>query len=205
MSSVEIAVNLAKATGFGIVSDPLGQNAIDCLGHYITWTKKDDMLSPKRANGAQSYSGQYGLSEFPLHTDFAEERVPPRVLALICIDPGKMLTPTLVMPLMELKERKKLLDCICEVRTRNGNFTSSVVSNSKGELLLRYEKHAMSPMGRYSKVIFDHFLDDIKPTLVRLSKGQILLIDNWCCLHGRGAVAEESSDRRILRKVGNWK
>jgi L-asparagine oxygenase len=55
-------------------------------------------LTPSRVEDkeASSYSGNYGMEEFPLHTDMAHWYVPPPYLLLRCIQPAEHVYTTVV-------------------------------------------------------------------------------------------------------------
>jgi hypothetical protein len=59
-------------------------------------------LIPRALDEAEpnTYSGNFGLSEFPLHTDLAHWATPPRYLMLRCIRGD----PKIVTPILDAKE-----------------------------------------------------------------------------------------------------
>jgi len=71
------------------VPDQEPLQAIGHLGTVVSVAVQSDTqsLRPRRLEEAPRniYSGNYGLSEFPLHTDLAHWYVPPRYLALRCV------------------------------------------------------------------------------------------------------------------------
>jgi hypothetical protein len=155
-----------------------------------------------------TYSGNFGRAEFPLHTDLAHWALPPRYILLRCIRGTEnvatrildgqhvvdtfgsdKLCATLVQPRRPMRNGKQLLRLL-----RSDDFSRD---------LLRWDSIYLHPASRLSAKVFGgvlEFLRDARPLEVNLlGPGDTLLIDNWRCLHGRSAASERDGTRHIER------
>lgn len=182
----------------GVMEVIEGQNAIQ-------------MLIPKILIEASpnTYSGKFGTSEFPLHTDLAHWSVPPRYLILRCIRgsarvatrllDGQILSRefgidvlqrTLVQPRRPMKNGRQLLRLL-EWKEDLECFR------------LRWDSHFLVPAnGAASKVVecISSFLASTMPKEIALrDPGDTLIIDNWRWLHGRSSANADVNLRQIDR------
>lgn len=161
-----------------------------------------------------TYSGNFGMGAFPLHTDLAHWGVPPRFLALRCVN-GSAVVPTrvldghvlvrrigltnlrraMVQSRRPLQNRKQLLS-LCERLSEDGAYR------------MRWDSIYLKPASESASTIFEKisaFLATAQAEEFRLLEpGDTLIIDNWRCLHGRGAVSAVSTrkiERAYLRSI----
>jgi Taurine catabolism dioxygenase TauD, TfdA family len=164
-------------------------------------------LMPTKQAGAnsKSLSAVHGLGPFPMHTDGAHQLQPPRFVVLVCASPGMSPVPTTLIRFRDLKvtasERRRLDATPFLVRNGRRSFYSTICSPSR--MFIRYDAGCMVPQGADSeasvRLIADH-ASEVGFTLVHWRTGDVLVIDNWNVLHGRGlGVSETSSDRELLR------
>jgi L-asparagine oxygenase len=156
-----------------------------------------------------TYSGNFGTLEFPLHTDLAHWAQPPRFLALRCIRGAtsvatqlldgnsiietlscESLRKALVQPRRPLLNRRQLLRL------------AEPIQGSK-KFILRWDGLFLTPASRCSEIIFEEVSQFLsrEPTIdVHLKEpGDTLIIDNWRMLHGRSSIPENASQRQIDR------
>lgn len=168
-------------------------------------------LIPRKATEAppNTYSGNFGTDDFPLHTDLAHWAIPPRYLALRCIKGQEsvatrivdgrcvetefgvdVLRTVLVQSRRPLKHGKQLLNLLDRIALTQ-------------QFRLRWDSLYLVPATRQSKQLFEEikrFLDILKPTeFVLRARGDTLLIDNWRCLHGRAAISKNAQARHVDR------
>jgi alpha-ketoglutarate-dependent taurine dioxygenase len=166
-------------------------------------------LVPKSVAAAtpSSYSGNYGLGQFPLHTDLAHWARPPRYLLLRCVvgSPnvatqlldGQSLIDTighdqlwraLVRPRRPLSGRRELL---------------RLLEQGSDGALLRWDFLYIRPASEYSKAVYDgvvQFLRMASPEGHYLRQpGDTVIVDNWRMLHGRSSITANSQTRIIER------
>lgn len=156
-----------------------------------------------------TYSGAFGKSEFPLHTDLAHWGVPPRYLTLRCIhgsdrvetrilDAAQLIRPNDGTPLQRVLVRPR--------RPVGGalQLLHLVEKAPAGEAcFIRWDSVYLVPATKRSKPVFEELakqLSQAQTTSVFLaSPGDTLIIDNWRMLHGRSAVPGDSEHRHIQR------
>jgi hypothetical protein len=166
-------------------------------------------LKPYEKNDAPrlSMSENTGTGSQPMHTDAAYYALPPRYIALQCIDPGEATCPTLVnsIDLTELTNNHREMlsrpDWIVN-DFRHSPFYCSILDVYQGFVRLRFDPICMHPAGRSRQTceeameIFDIYS---QCTSIEWECGKLLLIDNWCCLHARGNGADKAPSRRLRR------
>jgi L-asparagine oxygenase len=156
-----------------------------------------------------TYSGNFGASEFPLHTDLAHWALPPRYLALRCLRgspkvatrlfDGNLLTRefgaevlrmALVQPRRPMRNGKQLLRLLERASTPN-------------TFRIRWDSLYLKPATALANQHFNRvqsFLSRVKPMEVMLlDRGDTLIIDNWRWLHGRSSAVAEARSRHIDR------
>jgi hypothetical protein len=157
-----------------------------------------------RAN-AKSLSVAHGLGSFPMHTDGAHQLQPPRFVVLVCASPGTSPVPTTLIRFRDLKvtasERTRLEAAPFLVRNGRRSFYSTICSRSRR--FIRFDAGCMMPQGSESESsvkLIAHRASEVGFTLVNWRTGDVLVIDNWTVLHGRGlGISEASFDRKLLR------
>lgn len=150
-----------------------------------------------------TYSGNFGVNEFPFHTDLAHWYVPPRYLFLRSVVPVADVETKLidsndicdgidacVLSRAHFKPRKKL------DRTAN-------LLKVKQDGMFRWDSIFIEPANSVAKELRQQIqvsLSSAKYISMYLAeKGDCLLIDNWRMLHGRSVVSTKSMDRIIER------
>ena len=156
-----------------------------------------------------TYSGNFGLGEFPLHTDLAHWAVPPRYFFLRCQRgakevPTRILDGKAVVPSVGADELRMAL---VQPRRpmRNGKQLLRLLEHFEGEsdFTLRWDSLYLKPASQIAARIYGAFfnvLSSLTPTEIPLiESGDTLVIDNWRCLHGRAPVLSANLDRKIDR------
>ena len=163
-------------------------------------------LSPRRAEtgNPNSLSGRYGLRPFPLHCDTSHWPVPCRFVLLACISPGSFITPTLLLDTFEMnlssEERTLALSSVFLIRSGRNSFYSSILSSSRH--FIRFDPGCMRAIGEESNEAMELYGYGKQKDRIRrifLDVGDVVAIDNWRVLHGRGERAHVSVDRKLLR------
>jgi L-asparagine oxygenase len=187
--------------------------AFACLGtvDHVEGLNAVQTLLPRRADEAppNTYSGNFGTNQFPLHTDLAHWYQPPRFVALRClhgaaevathlIDSNTLihtigahaLRRALVQPRRPVKNRKQLLRLLERV-------------DGLSEYRIRWDSIYLQPATTYSKQVFAEVLaflsEAITTNVVLLETGDVLVIDNWRMLHGRAPIHKYGCARHIER------
>jgi alpha-ketoglutarate-dependent taurine dioxygenase len=162
----------------------------------------------KEQSTPNTYSGNYGRGEFPLHTDLAHWVVPPRYLLLRCVVGAEGVATRLLdgNGMVASIGASALRRAIVQPRRPlAGNRALLRLLDSRGGTreFLRWDQLFLVPATPAGAVTFGQMLvclARVESTHVTLAKaGDTLLIDNWRMLHGRSLVGPEHSDRRIDR------
>lgn len=157
--------------------------------------------------GQNQYSGHYGLDTFPLHTDLAHWALPPHYFLLRCVV-GSNDVYTHVLhsgPVVDLLGLAALSKAVFSARKRRIGHSGLVraVSQHEGTLVFRWDRIFLKPLNQHAQVFASTMLDSAwDDKIIRLllnQAGDVLVIDNWRVLHGRGQVMPESRARHIER------
>jgi hypothetical protein len=159
---------------------------------------------PALAN-VKSLSAVHGLGSFPMHTDGAHRLRPPRFVVLVCASPGKSPVATTLVRFGDLQisasEQARLEAAPFLVRNGRRSFYSTIYSRSRS--FIRYDAGCMVPQDSESEAsvkLIAHRASEVGFTLVHWRTEDVLVIDNWNVLHGRGlGVSDASPDRKLLR------
>lgn len=162
-------------------------------------------LTPKCAQTSKrnTYSGVFGLDAFPLHTDLAHWQVPPRYFALRCISGSKYVETKLLDSRILISQFG--VNCLeneivmPRKKIRGMNRAFSIFEQSKN--IFRWDEVFLKPCLRASRFEEIAKCISIMPTRnIKLSEyGDLLLVDNWRMLHGRGNVTQAGLSRVIDR------
>jgi Taurine catabolism dioxygenase TauD, TfdA family len=160
---------------------------------------------PVETANPNSLSVLHGLGTFPLHIDGAHRTQPPRFILLACANPGSSPVPTVLSHFRDLPlrddERRKCESAPFLVRNGRRSFYSSIVDRSRP--FVRFDQGCMFPTsvdGEQAVAAVASRAAECGPTTIHWKANDILAIDNWQVLHGRGlSSATASPDRCILR------
>lgn len=174
-------------------------------GHKISTVQT---LTPRVAKQEKSstYSDVFGLSEFPLHSDYAHWETPPRYLMLRCIVGGPNVD-TYLLPTSRLLDGNNC--CISRAvvvpRRKHSSHpicTFPVVFSRQGITGIRWDFLFLKPVNAAAAqtgelVISQH--DKSVDYVNLVNPFDTLIIDNWRTLHGRSSVPTQAINRRIER------
>jgi len=166
-------------------------------------------LVPRETTEAalNQYSGNYGLNEFPLHSDLAHWAIPPRYFMLRCIIGAEgvfthvLLWSTIAKQIRESSLRR----AVFTVRKHRLGYSCLVraYSTRNGLDLLRWDPLFLRPLNAPAQEVASAITSlnwDAKIQRILLKEpGDTLLADNWQILHGRAAVSDKGTQRRIER------
>lgn len=160
---------------------------------------------PKEHRPPNTYSGIYGLGAFPLHTDLAHHRVPPRYLMLRCNAPDDGVGTTLAdsADVIASVGASLLSRALVQPRRPRNGIRPLLRLFDPAIPLFRWDSEYIRPAsdaGSQAVSAVSNALERQRVTEVQLRRpGDLLVIDNWRMLHGRTAVPQCSRGRRIAR------
>jgi len=153
---------------------------------------------------AGSLSSVYGLNAIPLHTDTAHWPTPCRYLVIACAETGPMPAPTVLLDsrCVALSDYE-MTACQCApFLIRNGRRSFYGAIKESGREFIRFDQGCMSPLslqGQAAMLAFSAEHHEYALHSHDWKPGEILIIDNWRVLHGRGG--ERTSPGRILLRA----
>lgn len=195
-STLEVAQGLGKVVNVAGLLPPSRIPMVQSLKPCLAEEAKENR-----------YSGHYGLSAFPLHTDLAHWATPPHYILLRCIV-GSADVFTHVLPWAPIVGRvgePSLRKALFTARNHHAGCSSLVraMSSCDGLDLLRWDPIFLVPLNHYAveltSTMSDPALDSEQAKILLGEPGDSLLIDNWQALHGRGRVQAHSRDRQVER------
>ncbi len=154
---------------------------------------------PRELAPRNTLSSRHGTCAFPLHTDGAHWQEPPRFLILQCVEVGDGDRPTRLLPPVWLTS--SLQRCLSGepwiVNDRRRAFLCSPVD--KAQRRIRYDAACMRPAATTLDRV-ELATRNAPAVSLTWRPGDILIIDNWRCLHARAASAKQGRER-VLKRV----
>jgi hypothetical protein len=167
-------------------------------------------LKPQSAelSTPNTYSGMYGYNQFPLHTDLAHWRFPPRFLILRCIT-GFRAVPTLLVDgarAVESIDHNILSRALVRPRRPiDGSLPLlRLYDQQQGHRgFLRWDEVFICPASRAGELGVQKLAECLArsvPIKISLAnQGDTLILDNWRMLHGRSPVPSACQGRVLER------
>lgn len=184
---LELAYNLGKPTP-SRVNNPLIDNLVP--------------LQEIDAN-KQSLSANYGINDFPFHTDGAYFKIPPRYIILRYLQGISSPTPTLLINLEQIKEvdKQNLKFSIWKVKSRSKTFLSTILSDNND--IFRYDQCTMRPLNERNdnRIFFENLIGTLPKTIIEWELNKTVIIDNWKNLHSRPKVKNEEINYRTIQRI----
>jgi len=182
------------------ISGGLG-NVVPGLGGALVET-----IAPRSQENARpaSLSRKFGYGALPLHCETAHWIVPCRYIVLGCLEVGCVDTPTILLDGSDLdfSNEERLLARSATFLVRNGarSFYASLIDNHRA--FVRIDPGCMEPIGGAgveAMALYCYERHRRKAVSFSWNTGEILIIDNWRVLHGRGNRQPADLNRRLLR------
>jgi alpha-ketoglutarate-dependent taurine dioxygenase len=159
--------------------------------------------NPIASKPLNTYGGNFGLGPLPLHTDLAHWHVPPRYLMLRCA----IGDPAVETPLVHHTEALRGLPAsvidraLFRPRRRLEGQMFFVRLRHRG--IFRWDRLFLVPENAEAREAYAALVE-CQPSaggnsLILDRPGRTIVIDNWATLHGRSAVTNPASRRRIER------
>lgn len=156
-----------------------------------------------------TYSGNFGKSAFPLHTDLAHWAIPPRYLALRCIQGCDAVATRLLdgNDVIARFGRSILRRTLTQPRRPQGDRIQLLPllggATDVNSAILRWDSIFLQPSNSFSMLVFAEvsgYLSGVAPMEFTLADlGDTLVVDNWRFLHGRSDVSQGGHLRKIDR------
>lgn len=184
------------------ISNVIGLPVESRIGGYII-----DRLSPKKKESAykNSLSNIHELNSFPLHSDTAYYKIPVKYIMLYCKNPGTGGRPTYLYDTYQLintdeELRFKLTNTIYKVINGRNSFLTTLYNLDTS--FFRFDRDCMRSTTSEGEELLkeiDSLIQKNDIQEVKWSLGDLLIIDNWRFLHGRGSSKSEDFERLLYR------
>ncbi|MEG3159426.1 TauD/TfdA family dioxygenase [Sphingomonas sp. LB2R24] len=196
-----ILAGLAPGLRSDHVAEKLGETIAPWGGDVV------QSLMPKTTSTPNTYSGIFGVGQFPFHTDLAHWSVPPRYLLLRCVR-GYADVPTLMLDgraIGAIMGNEALGRALARPRRpQHGELRLLRLRQTVGpDEIIRWDSVYLTPASRVGVLAFETFqslIHEAKPQpAVMVNDGDVLVIDNWRMLHARPAIPPDRRDRKLER------
>ena len=161
-----------------------------------------DTLIPIESNMVEkdSLSKRYGLEEFPIHTDCAYLKLPPKYMIMRYIGSIKNPTPTVIVLFDKSKLSGEEFDFIEKtiwfVKSNDIGFYSPILKDG----ILRYDKEVMKMANSKEDAMVD-ILAKMDRRYIQWHKNKVVVINNHTDLHFRPKIKIEEHNKRILQRI----
>lgn len=150
------------------------------------------------------YSGNFGLGDYPMHTDMAHWTNPPRFMALRCVRGAPVSTLVVgVKKALGTLSQSTIMRATFKPRKRSGGRLTLLpfAREDDGGQLYRWDKLFLKPANASAEEVAAQLSNAgaTAQSFVLGATGDTLIIDNWQTLHGRGPVPDSARGRIIER------
>ena len=161
----------------------------------------------ERSAKRNSMTSRFGTGSFPLHTDQAFVRVPPRYVLLYSCTP-QFSRGTELVRLSSLRwssqDDQSFVRGVWSVDTGVTTFLTPLMTTSRNshERIFRYDPCIMRPLcslARRAAHALKVALESASITTHTYTEGECLILDNWNSLHGRAPGSGDEGQRKLLR------
>lgn len=166
-------------------------------------------LTPTESHMARpnSLSAEYGVGEFPLHTDTAFWAIPSRYLVMRVVGDRRRTTRILhfehVWSTLAPRIRADVLRSVWRTEKRKGGIYCSMNFSARSSRGWRFDSNVMRPMNASARRILTDFanaaIGSDKIVDVMWEETSCIVLDNWQVLHGRGPAPVGEKARVLLR------
>lgn len=165
-------------------------------------------ISPLCTKSARknTLSSRYGLAAFPLHSDGANMPIPPKYVAIQFCGPSSHLVDFNILDCSPLFKTDLFLNNRSELLFSVNSGKSKYITRIFKNEIFRFNPCIMTPLNNISKSFLKKMEEIYKDQLIFNPKDQeIIIIDNYRCLHSRGIVRESLISERYIKRTWFYK
>ncbi len=159
-------------------------------------------IIPKDKNEVEhfSLSSAYGLKEFPLHTDGAEYKTPPRFLVLRAL--ANSPTGTCIADASSIFDNINVCNSKWSVKTKDGIVKTKLYEQHPKYNIefIRFNRLSMK-CDEGEKLDVYKAIDNLTISSIIWTENKTIIIDNWRVLHGRQTIIEDDYAKRIIERL----
>ena len=180
------------------------------IGKICPHSNGDTIFKLKPVNGQNSlkgtFSSVYGKGKFPLHTDTAHWARPTRYILMFSEKISDC--PTLVYPfkavysMLSIEDKRDANQAVFLIKTTSAQFYCSLLFRDFGLEYIRFDPTCMVAVNLAARRIMktlQTLMHTVTPEEIKWTGNNILIVDNWTTLHGRGNAA--MADDRIIKRI----
>lgn len=176
-----------------------------CLG-FSPYSEAEQLTaSAVTSKGPNTYGGNYGYSELPLHTDLAHWYVPPRYVMLRCVVADPLVSTRVLHHRDVLSRLPAGAADRALVRPRRKLDGKLFLLRLHHKGIFRWDQLFLVPENDEARQVRDLMIASPSPfqsAEVRLDRpGRTIIIDNWNALHGRSAVLRAGASQRRIERI----
>lgn len=147
-----------------------------------------------------SLSSAYGLNDFPLHTDGAEYKIPPKFLVLRAL--ANSPTGTTIADAKTIQTNISACNSKWSVKTKDGIINTKLYETDNKYKIgyIRFNRLSMKCI-EGDKVYVSKAIDNLSTKIINWTINKTIIIDNWRVLHGRQQIREDEYDKRIIERL----
>ena len=200
-------INIRGFADLGIIDETLDTpklaNLIGILEKLPGYQKVQGIV-PKREeqSSKSSYSGNFGLGEFPLHTDLAHWHIPPRFILIRCIVPNPSIFTHIASFSALINDLpSNIISRAMFTQRRPINKRKFLMKFKQGNIY-RWDSIFLLPTNAEGSYLFKVFNDLNSKHVMKISLsevGRTIILDNWKMLHGRSECDALNCHRLIER------
>lgn len=151
-----------------------------------------------------SLSAEYGIEDFPYHTDGAYMKSPPKYIILRYIKGIAQPTPTVICDLsnVSMEAKTNLEFHVWKVQSYDGAFYTPILSKERS--IYRYDPCIMRPAinTKNNRNYFERTIITSAPKYeIEWEQNKTVVIENWTTLHKRPKVSLNEIKFRHLQRI----
>lgn len=163
-----------------------------------------DILTPRGKLDARSgtISAHFGMGAFPWHSDGAVDRDPPRYVLMRAESVNIRSATTDILDLYGLLSGHlfcKYGRLVCEIKTRRSSYLAPFVTQRNGTWCAKWDPIRMRALGKKATEFHQEVAQAEPSARQHWKNGDLLVIDNWRCLHRRSDAA--SDPLRVIQRI----
>jgi hypothetical protein len=150
--------------------------------------------------GKDSLTKRFGLNEFPIHTDCAYFKQPPKFILLRYVGEIEAPSPTVIVHFdkanLSEAELGFITRAIWYVKGYEGGFYTTILKNN----IIRYDKQIMRLVNSHVDLM-PEILEKMDTEVIAWKQNKVAIINNHNLLHYRPALGKNEYLKRKLQRI----
>jgi hypothetical protein len=138
---------------------------------------------------ANTLSSMLGLQEFPPHTDYVIDDLPPQYIVLVAPRPREAKTYIFNSAQLEVEYGLRMKSSLFRVTGTRNSFLTRFITESGPNRFIRFNAAITIPLNRDAIELDKHISAGLNASAtINWNLIRFVVIDNWRCLHSRGSI-----------------